>query len=126
VARDLGGFAKGYAVDRAILELQKGGCVAGLVNAGGDLRVFGPLPQSVVLRQSTGRNTQVGLSNMALAVSDADFQNRPPEHQGYYSRVDNRGLRRPRYAAVMAGEAMIADALATCVLTCPASISDET
>lgn len=38
---DLGGIAKGYAVDKAITSLQRNGITAGFVNAGGDLRVFG-------------------------------------------------------------------------------------
>src|SRR5256885_849979 len=38
---DLGGIAKGYAVDRAVLALRAFGIQGGLVNAGGDLRAFG-------------------------------------------------------------------------------------
>jgi thiamine biosynthesis lipoprotein len=37
----LGGIAKGYAVDRCVSILQKEGCQAGIVNAGGDLFVWG-------------------------------------------------------------------------------------
>jgi thiamine biosynthesis lipoprotein len=39
---DLGGIAKGYAVDQAVQVLQAAGVHSGLVNAGGDLRAFGP------------------------------------------------------------------------------------
>jgi len=38
---DLGGIAKGYAVDRALMALRTAGCRGALVNAGGDLAVFG-------------------------------------------------------------------------------------
>jgi FAD:protein FMN transferase len=38
---DLGGIAKGHAVDRAVAALRALGCRAGVVNAGGDLRQFG-------------------------------------------------------------------------------------
>jgi thiamine biosynthesis lipoprotein len=38
---DLGGIAKGFAVDRAVAALQERGIPSGLVNAGGDLKVFG-------------------------------------------------------------------------------------
>ncbi|MES1240823.1 MAG: FAD:protein FMN transferase [Acidobacteriota bacterium] len=38
---DLGGIAKGYAVDRAIDGLRRQGIAAAVVNAGGDLRSFG-------------------------------------------------------------------------------------
>jgi thiamine biosynthesis lipoprotein len=39
---DLGGIAKGYAVDQAVSVLRTRGIHSGLVNAGGDLRAFGP------------------------------------------------------------------------------------
>jgi FAD:protein FMN transferase len=47
---DLGGIAKGYAVDLAIAALQDRGCTRGVVNAGGDLRVFGPLEWPIHIR----------------------------------------------------------------------------
>ena len=39
---DLGGIAKGFAVDRALDVLRGHGLARGLVNAGGDLAAFGP------------------------------------------------------------------------------------
>ena len=47
---DLGGIAKGHAVDCAVLALQAHGCGAGWVNAGGDLRAFGAADVPVFLR----------------------------------------------------------------------------
>ena len=44
---DLGGVAKGYAVDRMIAVLKDGGITAGLVNAGGDIYSFGKKPGNV-------------------------------------------------------------------------------
>ncbi len=41
---DLGGVAKGYAVDRAVTALQQNGVRQGMVNAGGDLRLLGRHP----------------------------------------------------------------------------------
>ena len=41
---DLGGIAKGYAVDRMIGILENGGVSAALVNAGGDIAMFGQKP----------------------------------------------------------------------------------
>ena len=41
VQLDLGGFAKGYAVDLAIAELRASGIKNAIVNAGGDLRAIG-------------------------------------------------------------------------------------
>ena len=51
---DCGGIAKGYAVDAAVAALRGGGCSAGLVNAGGDLRVFGALTERLWLREAGG------------------------------------------------------------------------
>ncbi len=47
---NLDGIAKGYAVDRAVAVLQAQGVKTGCVNAGGDLRLFGPAPQEVCVR----------------------------------------------------------------------------
>lgn len=47
---DIGGIAKGYAVDAAVEMLRSEGVQTGSVNAGGDLRVFGPLPQTIHVR----------------------------------------------------------------------------
>jgi thiamine biosynthesis lipoprotein len=117
VAIDLGGIAKGHAVDRAIDALQTAGCDAGLVNAGGDLRVFGPRAHQVLLRDRD-RLRLLSLRERAIAVSDTDAPSAPPEHRGYYLRTGAPTLR-SRYAAVVAGEATLADALTKCVLLCP-------
>lgn len=47
---NLDGIAKGYAVDQAIALLEIHGVKAGCVNAGGDLRLFGPVAQEIGLR----------------------------------------------------------------------------
>jgi FAD:protein FMN transferase len=52
---DLGGIAKGFAVDRAVDVLRAHGLEAGLVNAGGDVAVFGAKPEPVHLRNPNGR-----------------------------------------------------------------------
>ena len=120
VTLDFGGFAKGYAVDCAIDALRSSGCTAGLVNAGGDLRVFGARTEPFFLRGPARELTRIELSDAALAVSDADSQRLPTEHQGYYIRGQARG--NPpllRYAAVVAKEAVVADALTKCVMLCP-------
>jgi thiamine biosynthesis lipoprotein len=47
---DLGGIAKGFAVDRALEALRGFGIPRGLVNAGGDLAAFGSEAQTIHLR----------------------------------------------------------------------------
>lgn len=68
---DLGGIAKGYAVDRAVAAMRRAGASRGLVNAGGDLFAFGPDPWrvEVVHPQSRQPVAEVDLSNEALATS---------------------------------------------------------
>ena len=41
---DIDGIAKGYAIDRALEALRRSGAVGGMVEVGGDLRVFGEAP----------------------------------------------------------------------------------
>jgi thiamine biosynthesis lipoprotein len=117
LALDLGGIAKGYAIDRAIAALGAAGCNAGAVNAGGDLRLFGARRETILLRYPDHSYLALHLQNAALAVSDLDEPRRPPGHRGYYVRTGAAGTSR-RYAAVQAPDAMTADALTKCVLLC--------
>ena len=119
LALDLGGIAKGYAIDCAIDALIACGCTAGLVNAGGDLRLFGTRHESILLRHADGTCRPLTLNNTALAVSDMGARRRPSEHRGYYRRT-GAGSPARRYAAVLAREAAVADALTKCVLLAPA------
>ena len=73
---DLGGIAKGFAVDRALDVLRGRGLVRGLVNAGGDLAAFGPEPELVHIRHPANAGRVLGwaaLSNAALASSGRTF-----------------------------------------------------
>lgn len=117
VELDLGGIAKGFAVDRAVDALRHAGADAGLVNAGGDVRVFGLAPKPIVLRPrcAEDRPQTVLLADAALAVSDLDVQQPPTQHQGYYTRLSSPTAAR-RYVAIRAGTAVIADALTKCAI----------
>ena len=66
---DLGGIAKGYAVDQAIHALRRGGCSEAIVNAGGDLRRFGTRPHVVHLRLPEGVMPMAELIRGAIATS---------------------------------------------------------
>lgn len=125
LALDLGGIAKGYAIDRAIAALVAAGCNAGAVNAGGDLRLFGARRETILLRRPDHSYQALHLQNAALAVSDLDEPRRPPGHRGYYVRTGDAGAPR-RYAAVQAPDAMTADALTKCVLLCPEACARRT
>jgi len=117
LALDFGGIAKGHAIDCAVEALVAGGCSAGLVNAGGDVRLFGARRETLLLRGAHGQCRPLTLADTALAVSDVDAAQHPCEHRGYYVRGTGSGARR-RYAAVVAPTAVIADALTKCLLLC--------
>ncbi len=61
---DLGGIAKGYAVDAATLALIEHGVRGGVVNAGGDLRVFGDIEQKIHLRHPSNLSEQIPIVNL--------------------------------------------------------------
>ena len=66
---DLGGIAKGFAVDRAIHALRRGGCTEAIVNAGGDLRAFGSERRPIHLRRREGLVQIAELRCGAIATS---------------------------------------------------------
>lgn len=68
---DLGGIAKGYAVDQAIAALREAGAARGLVNAGGDLGGFGPESWPIIVPDPRSRRTvaTIELIDAALATS---------------------------------------------------------
>ena len=78
LAITLDGIAKGYAVDRAIDALRVAGASAGLVNAGGDLRIFGDQVQQIHVRHpgSPGQFISIGsVRDAAVATSGRYFSN---------------------------------------------------
>lgn len=92
---DLGGAAKGYAVDEAVKKLNESGITAGIVNAGGDLRAFGMKPDGsswhIGIQDPRHRDRIIGsilLDNMAL-VTSGDYE-RYIVHEGvrYHHIID--------------------------------------
>lgn len=114
---DLGGIAKGFAVDRAVAALKASGVKAGIVNAGGDLRVFGPISQIIHVRHPSRPAFAAGavrLSERAMATSGIYFARR--RRRGHYVSplVDGctgRSGRELISVSVAAAECMVADAL---------------
>lgn len=68
VAIDLGGIAKGYAVDLAAAALRAHGITCFTVNAGGDLRV-GDAPQVIHVRHPTSPRRLLPLAEIADAAA---------------------------------------------------------
>lgn len=121
VRLDLGGIAKGFAVDRAVWALRCAGVRNGLVNAGGDLRVLGD-EQTVAVRHPEDPGTilhTLRVSNAAIATSAHYFAAgwRPDQTLG--AIVDpqtGEQCAQVRSATVRASSAMLADALTKVVM----------
>jgi thiamine biosynthesis lipoprotein len=122
---DLGGIAKGYAVDLAVGELQRFPLESVLVNAGGDLRLAGRLPRFVHIRHPR-RPLQsahtLALQNTALATSAAYFSRRGT-HSALIDARSGTPYLGDRSVSVRASECMAADALTKVVLFAPKSVA---
>jgi FAD:protein FMN transferase len=128
---DLGGIAKGYAVDLALQALVAGGARDILVNAGGDLRVAGPRARQIALRHPLAPDASgesLTLLNAALATSGAYFsrQQRP---DGEVSALLDPSGRAPHLGvgsvSVRAASCMSADALTKVVLFAPPALAER-
>ena len=111
---DLGGVAKGYAVDRAVGRLQALGAHEGCVNAGGDLRVFGPAPELVRLRAGAADAAPVLELQDGAAASSGGAEDRVATVH-FDGRQGGR-IAAARFACVTAPACMAADALTKAVL----------
>ena len=119
---DLGGIAKGFAVDRAIDVLRQHGLTRGLVNAGGDLAAFGPEPELVHIRHPANPGQVLGLAmvaNAALASSGRTFdllQFAEARHCAVFDPITQQPVHSVVGATVRAPSCMIADALTKVVM----------
>lgn len=111
---DLGGIAKGYAVDLAAAALEACGATAYRINAGGDLRVGGPQTESVLLdlpRHSAAAQPLIELRAGSLASSASTTART--------THLDGRDRHAPptdRFVSVVAARCAVADALTKVVL----------
>ena len=119
---DLGGIAKGFAVDRALDVLKHRGMAQGLVNAGGDLAAFGAQPQTVGIRNPFDPHRllcEVPVRDSALASSARRFDLVEPSSAAMTAVIDPR-TREPinaiAGATVVASTCVIADALTKVVM----------
>lgn len=73
---DLGGIAKGFAVDRALEAMRQFHISGGMVNAGGDLAVFGDEPERIHIRDPRSPGRLIGsveIKNEAMATTGRRF-----------------------------------------------------
>jgi thiamine biosynthesis lipoprotein len=114
---DLGGIAKGYAVDRAVEALRQPGIAAGSVNAGGDLRVFGLTGFPIMVRDPLlpGRLVHLlTLSEGAVATSAGYHSSRHVKGRHVmpiFDPVRERFLACNVSVTVMTASCVMADAL---------------
>jgi thiamine biosynthesis lipoprotein len=102
---DLGGIAKGYAVDRAIAVLLAHGVPQACVNAGGDLRAYGAA-ERVHLRAADGSiAAALELADAAVATSSSGAS---PTH---WRGARGAAIAPGRSASVVAPQCALADAL---------------
>ena len=120
---DLGGIAKGYAVDLAIGSLQLHGVDSACVNAGGDMRVFGASAWPVSVRaadQPGAIGAQLMLRNAAVATSAHYFAaRRTPAGRMVSALIDGRSgqaVLARRSVSVRAASCAVADALTKVVM----------
>jgi thiamine biosynthesis lipoprotein len=119
---DLGGIAKGFAVDRALEVLRGFGAASGLVNAGGGLAAFGGEPQTVHIRHPRDPRRlicSVEVADEALASTARRFDPFQSADTASSAIIDP-GSHRPADAVdgvtVRAPSCIIADALTKIVM----------
>jgi thiamine biosynthesis lipoprotein len=128
---DLGGIAKGYAVDRATQRLREQGVTQTVVNAGGDLRVQGPSIERVRLavdHDDEDGDHSLTVNEMSVlelqdgsVASSYGLRNRRWHAGAYRGPHVDASQRIPaptdRFVCVIAPTCMIADALTKVVMT---------
>jgi thiamine biosynthesis lipoprotein len=123
---DLGGIAKGYAIDRAVRAMRAGRAVGGMVDVGGDIRCFGRRKDNAQEWLVGLQNPQVEsdlllklrLNDVAVATS-GDYRRFVLIDGQKYSHIFDPALstsaRELRSVSIIAPTAMQADILATAV-----------
>jgi thiamine biosynthesis lipoprotein len=119
---DLGGVAKGFGIDRAFAALVAAGCVGGLVDVGGDLRVGGHddrgEPWTVTVRDPFHDEILTAFELAAGAVCTSGSYRRFVEIEGRrFSHIvdprDGMPVTSSASVTVVANDTMTADAWAT-------------
>lgn len=120
---DLGGIAKGYAVDNCILLMQKAGVQHAIVTAGGDSRLIGDhrgRPWMLGIRHPRGDQHVISLPLESIAISTSGDYERYFEEDGvrYHHIIDpakGRSAREVISTTILADRSIEADALSTSV-----------
>jgi len=129
---DLGGIAKGYAVDKAIQAMQRCGAIGAMVDMGGDIRCFGAPPKGknhwiIGLQDPNPATEDIGgselllklkITNAAVATS-GDYRQfiliEGKRHSHILNRKTGTSAEGLSSVTIIADNATEADALATAV-----------
>ena len=122
---DLGGIAKGYAIEQALIELQRQGIDRAIVNASGDMAASGPPPGKpgwlvgiAPLEPEASPSVFGYLAHEAIATSGDAFQYVEIDGARYSHIVDPRtglGLTERSSVSILATNCTDADGLASTV-----------
>jgi FAD:protein FMN transferase len=127
---DLGGIAKGFAVDQALRVLRDHDALGGLVNAGGDLAAFGMEDNVIQIRDPrdpTRLLASAALRDGALASSGLPFDPVVSGRSAHCAIIDPRTcapVTAISGASVRAASCMVADALTKVVMLAGTAASD--
>lgn len=122
VLLDLGGIAKGYAVDRAVETLAEFDVPCGVVNAGGDLRTFGPVDWDIGFRDADNMvRSQTTIRHCAVASSANRLQRRSLRGVPQTPHIgrDRRPVLSDKRTTVIAEWCVIADAMTKVAMVDP-------
>jgi thiamine biosynthesis lipoprotein len=114
---DLGGIAKGFAVDRALETLRARGMTRGFVNAGGDLAAFGTDAETIHIRDPRDPRRAIAcidVANEAVASSGMRFDPFGSADATACAVIDARTgapVRAIAGATIRAPDCVVADAL---------------
>lgn len=121
---DLGGIAKGFAVDRALEVLRGARMTSALVNAGGDLAAFGPEAQTIHIRHPRDPRRlmcSVEISDEALASTARRYdpvQSADTVDSAIIDPATGKATEASDGVTVRARSCMVADALTKMVMIC--------
>lgn len=123
---DLGGIAKGYAVDMGLKAMALPADVQCVINAGGDLRVAGPHAERIALRVPRLAEILAKEGIPAIEIADGSLASssgweHAREHQGatvgpHVDGVSGGSASTNRFVSVTAADCMTADALTKVVM----------
>lgn len=110
---DFGSLAKGYITDKIAAYLQQNGIETGLINARGDILVFGNITEKIIIQNPRGTEPigEIAIENSAVATS-GDYE----QNNGNYDENHIIGNKDYASATVTAPNLTQADLYATVLL----------